>query len=127
MPTKPIDVITKIKLPSSNSDVSIVLVETNPVQVSHGIQLFLGSNLVRNILPWGVNPVSVPHSLGHAQALIGLSTDCFGRVFHPAAKTVVFRCDFMMNGEVVGRSGDATIELTADASSREFHIRCPFE
>lgn len=127
MATKPIQVKTKIKLPAGNSDVSIVLVETNPAQVSHGIQLFLGSNLVKEVLPWGVNPVSVPHSLGHAHALIGLSTDCFGRVFHPGTIQVVFRCDFMMNGQVVGRSDDATIDLTAAAPSREFHIRCLFQ
>jgi hypothetical protein len=124
---KPIDVRTRINLPSGNSDVSIVLVETNAVQISHGIQLFLSGNLIRDILPWGVNPVSVPHSLGHAQALKGLMTDCFGRVFHTDAQQVVFRCDFVMNGQVVARSDDATIDLTAAAPSREFHIRCLFE
>lgn len=125
--TKPIDVKTKIKLPGGNSEVSIVLVETNPAQISHGIQLFLGSNLVKTVVPFGVNPVGIAHSLGAANALLGLGADCFGRVFHPAVMRVILRCDFLMNGAVIGKSDDATIDLTATASSREFHIRCLFE
>jgi len=127
MPTQPIDVKTRINLPAENGEVFIALVEEGAVPVSYGIELYQGSNKVRDVMPFGVNPVSTPHSLGPAQSLRGLSTDCFGRVFYAGEQSVTFHCDFVMDGEVFASSDDAVINLTAAAPSREFHIRCLFQ
>ena len=127
MATQPIDVKTRINLPTKDGEVFVVLVEQGAVPVSYGIELYRGSNKVRDVVPFGDNPINTSYSLGPARDLRGLSTDCFGRVFYPGERSVTFRCDFVMDGKVFASSDDAVIKLTAAAPSREFHIRCLFQ
>jgi hypothetical protein len=127
MSTQPISVKTDIDLPAGNGEVFIVLVEKGAVQVSYGISLFRGSTNVREVVPYGVNPVNVPHSLGRAEDLRGLSTTCRGVAFHPGARSVTFRCDFLVDDDVFAKSDDAVIDLTSATPSRQFYIRCRFK
>lgn len=129
MPTQPVDINSKIDLSGVVGDVSIVLVQKGAVQISHGISLFRGTHKEKTVVPYGVNPVNVPHFLESAATLRDddRNTSCRGVVFHPAERTVTLRCDFVADGEVIGSSDEAVIDLTAEAPSREFYIRCLFQ
>jgi hypothetical protein len=125
--SRPIVSDSNIRLPRQDGKILVALVERGAAHVAFGIALFLGSDLVRNVVAFpDEDEVNKQFSLDGAVALRGMGLTCFGRVFSADPDNITLQLVFFQGKEKVASSDVANIPITATDATREFYLRCKF-
>lgn len=124
---KPIVVDSEIDLPDVRKLVKVSLEAKGVGFTVFAIDLFLGEKRIKRVVENATHrDVGKRYELEDAVVLRGLGFDCGGVVGSTVDDTIDLHCLFAVDGQTF-KSKTATIKLSGNTMSREFHLRCTFE
>lgn len=113
-----IDIQCTVQLPNSASHVFVRLVESRPERVRYRINLRDSNDNVNPVVREDRYFIPVPHDLGRANHLRGLTMICVGEVGFSANGPWDLRCEFFLDDNLFHTCGPG--ELNGAQGSRPF-------